>query len=145
MPLTCWYFSAGMLPKLSAFSWITIAVLVPASSSSAVKASVVGHQLRRAVAADLQRAQVAAGGMPGMPFGLEVPTGTGEVAFTGADLMDVQAMETGVSSPGVVVSTVTVALAVGELDGGGGHLGAVRGRQVRRSGSRHWWRPLPEP
>lgn len=44
-----------------------------------------------------------------MSFGLEVPTGTGEIALTGADLMDVQAVETGASSPAVVVSTVTVA------------------------------------
>ena len=62
-----------MLAKLSAFSWMMIAVLAP--SEQILGGERVGrrHQLRRAVLANLQRRQVAAGRMAAVPATWKCP------------------------------------------------------------------------
>ena len=93
-----------MLAKLSAFSWMMIAVLAPAEQI--LRGERVGgrHQLRGAVLAHLQRRQVAAGGMAAVAGHLEMRAGGVEVAgraagrgdrvgFALADRVDVQAVE----------------------------------------------------
>ena len=109
-----------MLAKLSGFSWMMIAVLAPPEQVLGGERVGRRHQHRGAVLADLQRGQVAAGGVAAVAGHLEMRTGGVEVAGRAAgrrdgvglalaDRVDVQTVEARRQLPGAVVLTVTVA------------------------------------
>ena len=125
-----------MLAKLSAFSWMMIAVFCAAEQFLGGEGVGRRHQLRRAVLAHLQRRQVAAGGMAAVARHLEVAARGVEVAGRAAGRgdrvglalahrVDVQAVEAGRQLARRGGLHRDGGEAARELDVGGGHRGAV--------------------
>ncbi len=110
-----------------------------------------GYQVSGAVRTYLKRSQVAAFGLPGVSGRLVVTAGGQEVAgrtaggsnrvrLTLADLVDVHGVETGRQDSGGNRLDGDSGIAIGEIEGGRGHVPAVSRFQVRGERSGTWRR-----